>query len=57
MLEAILTVNREVGVLPILITRSVAIARIAHQVIRIGEGRVASDSIIETRAELKEISW
>lgn len=56
-LEAILRVNRELGSLSIVITHNVAIARLAHRVIQISEGRIASDSYNSERALLGEIFW
>ena len=56
-LEAILRVNREIGSLSIVITHNVAIARLAHRVIQISEGRIAQDSPNLERASLAEISW
>ena len=56
-LEAILRVNRELGSLSIVITHNVAIARLAHRIIQISEGRIASDSYNSERASLEEVSW
>ena len=56
-LEAILRVNRELGSLSIVITHNVAIARLAHRILQISEGRIASDSYNSERASLEEVSW
>ena len=56
-LEAILCVNRELGSLSIVITHNIAIARLAHRIIQISEGRIASDLINAERASLDEVSW
>jgi len=56
-LEAILKVNRELGSLSIVITHNAAIARIAHRVIRISEGRIAGDIVNTDRAPIDEVNW
>jgi putative ABC transport system ATP-binding protein len=56
-LEAILKVNAEMGSLALIITHNAAIAGIAHRVVRISEGRIASSTINRERVPLDQVSW
>jgi putative ABC transport system ATP-binding protein len=56
-LEVIDHVNRELGTATAIITHNAPIARIAHRVVTLADGRVQSDQFVPTRARPSEISW
>ena len=56
-LEAILKVNAEIGSLALIITHNAAIAGIAHRVVRISEGRIASSVFNRERVPLEQVAW
>jgi len=56
-LEVIERVNRELGTTTIVITHNVAIARMAHRVIRLGDGRVTSIEQNRVQARPRELEW
>lgn len=56
-LDAINTVNRELGTTTVVITHNVAIADMAHRVVSIFDGRIAGDRINSTRIPAKDLHW
>ena len=56
-LEAIETVNRELGTATVVITHNAAIAGMAHRVVRLADGNIAGVSRNETRCAAREIQW
>jgi putative ABC transport system ATP-binding protein len=56
-LEAIETVNRELGTATALITHNAGIARMADRVLRFGDGQIAEQIVNDTRRAAREISW
>ena len=56
-LEALARTHRETGALTVVITHNAVIARMADRVIRLSDGRVASDERNATRADPAELSW
>jgi putative ABC transport system ATP-binding protein len=56
-LEALQTVNRELGTATVVITHNAAIAAMAHRVVRIADGQVASVQRNATRSEARELQW
>ena len=56
-LEAIDRINRELGTTTALITHNVAIARMAHRVVSLADGRIAEDRANSERVAPSEISW
>ena len=56
-LEAIARVNRELATTVAVITHNVAIAAMADRVLRLADGRIASQKRNEHRLEAREISW
>ncbi len=56
-LEALETVNRELGTTTMLITHNASIADMAHQVIRLADGHVVEIRQNETRCSAKDLSW
>ena len=56
-LEAIETVNRELGTATVVITHNAAIAGMAHRVVRLADGHVASITRNEVRRSAREIEW
>ena len=56
-LEAIETVNRELGTATALITHNAGIAQMADRVLRFGDGRIAEEIVNETRCAARELSW
>ena len=56
-LEAIETVNRELGTATALITHNAGIAQMADRVLRFGDGRIAEVSVNAERRPARELSW
>jgi len=56
-LEAIETVNRELGTATALITHNAGIAQMADRVLRFGDGRIAEEIVNATRCAARELSW
>ncbi len=56
-LEALVSVNRELGTTTALITHNVAIGGIAHRVIYFHDGRIARTEQNASRVEASEVSW
>jgi putative ABC transport system ATP-binding protein len=56
-LEAIETVNRELGTATALITHNAGIARMADRVLRFGDGRIAEQTINAERLRARDLSW
>jgi putative ABC transport system ATP-binding protein len=56
-LEAIETVNRELGTATALITHNAGIAQMADRVLRFADGRVAGESVNSARRAARELSW
>jgi putative ABC transport system ATP-binding protein len=56
-LETIDRVNRELGTTAVVITHNEVISRMAHRVIRILDGRVASIESNATRVSAEELRW
>jgi putative ABC transport system ATP-binding protein len=56
-LEALATVNREIGTTTLVITHNVAIGRMADRVIHFADGRVSHIDVNETREPASAISW
>jgi putative ABC transport system ATP-binding protein len=56
-LGALETVNRELGTLVAVITHNAAISGIAHRVVRIEGGRIASEVRNDNRLPIGEIHW
>jgi putative ABC transport system ATP-binding protein len=56
-LRALVELNESLRMTIIIITHNVAIAGIAHRLIRIGSGTIAEDVEVERRIEPEEVSW
>ena len=56
-LQAIETVNRELGTSTIVITHNAPIAAIAHRVLRLADGRIAQTIVNEHRQDAASLSW
>ena len=56
-LEAIETVNRELGTATALITHNAGIARMADRVLRFGDGRIAEQTVNAERRAARDLSW
>jgi putative ABC transport system ATP-binding protein len=56
-LEAIETVNRELGTATALITHNAGIAGMADRVLRFGDGRIVEEIVNHTRLRAREVSW
>jgi putative ABC transport system ATP-binding protein len=56
-LEAIETVNRELGTATALITHNAGIAEMADRVLRFGDGRIAAETANPTRRAARELAW
>jgi putative ABC transport system ATP-binding protein len=56
-LEALATVNRELGTTTVVITHNAAIASMADRVIRLADGRVTAIEDHTTRLSPRELSW
>jgi putative ABC transport system ATP-binding protein len=56
-LEVLVKVNRELGTTTAIITHNAAIAKLAHRVVRMHSGQIASIEANATRLEPAEIEW
>jgi putative ABC transport system ATP-binding protein len=56
-LDALDTVNRELGTATVVITHNAAIAGMAHRVVRLADGRVAGVERNEARRAPRELQW
>lgn len=56
-LDALETVNRDLGTTTLVITHNADIARLAHRVLQLGDGRIVRETVNETRAHALELSW
>ena len=56
-LEALMTVNTELGTTTVVITHNEPIARLAHRVLRMRSGRIVSSAHNETRARAADLEW
>ncbi len=56
-LQALLAVNDAVGATTLVITHNVAIADIAHRVVRFANGGIVGDAVNPTRKKAEEVSW
>ena len=56
-LEALATINRELGTTTIVITHNAAIAAMADRVIRLADGRIASVENRTHKASARDLSW
>lgn len=56
-LQALLDVNRDTGTLAVVITHNAAIAGVADRVVRLADGRIASDQKNAARRPLEDIEW
>jgi putative ABC transport system ATP-binding protein len=56
-LEALATVNRDLGTTTVVITHNAEIARMADRVISIADGRIATERVNERKAAPGELRW
>ena len=56
-LDALETVNRGLGTTTLVITHNADIARLAHRVLYLGDGRIARETVNATRVPALELSW
>jgi putative ABC transport system ATP-binding protein len=56
-LEAIETINRDLGTTTVVITHNADIARMAHRVLHLADGRIAREQRNETPIAAKELRW
>ena len=56
-LEALATINRELGTTTIVITHNAAIAAMADRVIRLADGRIAAVEDRTDKVSARELSW
>ncbi len=56
-LEALATINRELGTTTIVITHNAAIAAMADRVIRLADGRIASIEDRTDKVSARDVSW
>jgi putative ABC transport system ATP-binding protein len=56
-LRALVELNQRLQMTILIITHNVAIAGIAHRLIRLGSGRIAEDRWLERRIEPEEVTW
>ncbi len=56
-LEVIERVNRELGTATVVITHNAPIARMAHRVVTLADGRIQSDRVNDERVPISEITW
>ena len=56
-LEALTSVNEELGTTTAIITHNVAIREIAHRVFYFADGRIASSNVNATRVAPHEVTW
>ena len=56
-LEAIETINATLGTTTVVITHNADIARMAHRVLHLGDGRIVSEKINAERTPASELTW
>lgn len=56
-LEALMTVNADLGATTLVITHNAAIREIAHRVVMFGDGRIVSVGVNERRLAAADVSW
>jgi putative ABC transport system ATP-binding protein len=56
-LEALETVNRDLGTATVVITHNAAISAMSHRVVRLADGVVATVTRNESRSPAREITW
>jgi putative ABC transport system ATP-binding protein len=56
-LDALMTVNSELGTTTVIITHNAPIARLADRVLRMRSGKIADISVNTTRARATELDW
>ena len=56
-LEALMTVNTEIGTTTVVITHNAPIARLAHRVLRMRSGRIVDATVNATRARAADLEW
>ena len=56
-LDALEKVNRDLGTTTLVITHNADIARLAHRVLSLGDGRIARETVNSTRVPALELSW
>lgn len=56
-LAALEKVNRDYGTTTLVITHNADIARLAHRILRMADGRIVSEALNEVRATAAELSW
>ncbi|WP_257385450.1 ABC transporter ATP-binding protein [Tahibacter caeni] len=56
-LDALDSVNRRLGTTTLIITHNADIARMAHRVLQLGDGRIVSETRNPTRARALELRW
>jgi putative ABC transport system ATP-binding protein len=56
-LDAIMSVNTELGTSAMIITHNASIAGLADRVVSLADGRIVSDRRNQTRLSVKDISW
>ena len=56
-LDALETVNRDLGTTTLVITHNADIARLAHRVLQLGDGRIVRETVNEQRVPALELSW
>ncbi len=56
-LEAIESINATLGTTTVVITHNVDIARMAHRVLHLGDGRIVGEQTNATRTAAKDLSW
>jgi putative ABC transport system ATP-binding protein len=56
-LDALETVNRDLGTTTLVITHNADIARMAHRVLQLGDGRIVRETVNDRRVPALELSW
>lgn len=56
-LRALVELNRSLGMTILIITHNIAIAGIAHRLIRLGSGGISEDRQVTERVEPEQVSW
>jgi putative ABC transport system ATP-binding protein len=56
-LDALETVNRDFGTTTLVITHNADIARMAHRVLQLGDGRIVRETVNAQRVPALELSW
>ena len=56
-LEALASVNRQLGTTTLVITHNASIAVMAHRVVRFADGRIASVEVNADRRPASEVRW